>query len=264
MNSRLAEIIAHKHAEVAAAKQQRPEAEVVEAARAAPKPRPFAETLQQAVDTRGLGLIAECKKASPSKGLLRPHFKPAAIAAAFEAGGAACMSVLTDERFFQGGAAHLAEARQACRLPVLRKDFIFDVYQVHESRAMGADCILLILAMLETQQAEELEQAARQWDMDVLVETHNEAELQRGLEMQSRLLGINNRDLSTFRTDLETSARLAAQIPAGRLAISESGIANAADIARLRGWGIRCALVGESLMRADDIAAATASLFAAP
>ena len=262
--SLLETIRAHKRKELEAAKQARSEADITAQARSAPPPRPFAEALRQAVAERGLGLIAECKKASPSKGLLRADFSPTALAKEYEAGGAACLSVLTDAHFFQGAAEHLTQARQACNLPVLRKDFIFDPWQLHESRALGADCILLILAMLEDEQAAELERIARQWGMDVLLEVHDEAELQRALKLQSRLLGINNRDLGSFRTDIETSARLRRHIPPGWLVVSESGIAGARDLERLRAWDIHCALVGESLMRAQDVSAATKALFAKP
>ena len=261
MNSLLEEIVIHKRTEVNAAKQTRGESDTIEAAKAAPQVRSFRAALEAGVRERGLGLIAECKKASPSKGLLRADFVPEDIARAYAENGAACLSVLTDSRYFQGAPDYLARARQACALPVLRKDFLFDPYQIHEARALHADCVLLILAMLSDAQAAELEETARGYGMDVLVEVHNEDELRRALQLATSLIGINNRDLKTFHTSLEVSERLRAHIPDGRIVISESGIETADDIKRLSGVGIHCALVGESLMRADDIATATRALF---
>ncbi|MCY4053775.1 MAG: indole-3-glycerol phosphate synthase TrpC [Hyphomicrobiales bacterium] len=261
MNSLLEEIVIHKRTEVNAAKQTRGESDTIEAAKAAPQVRSFRAALEAGVRERGLGLIAECKKASPSKGLLRADFVPEDIARAYAENGAACLSVLTDSRYFQGAPDYLARARQACALPVLRKDFLFDPYQIHEARALHADCVLLILAMLSDAQAAELEETARGYGMDVLVEVHNENELRRALQLSTSLIGINNRDLKTFHTSLEVSERLRAHIPDGRIVISESGIETADDIKRLSGVGIHCALVGESLMRADDIATATRALF---
>ena len=261
MNSLLEEIVTHKRTEVDVAKQTRSENDTIEAAKAAPHVRSFRSALETGMRERGLGLIAECKKASPSKGLLRADFVPEDIARAYAENGAACLSVLTDSRYFQGAPDYLTRARQACALPVLRKDFLFDPYQIHEARALHADCVLLILAMLSDAQAAELEETAHSYGMDVLVEVHNEDELQRALRLATPLIGINNRNLKTFHTSLEVSERLHARIPDGRLAISESGIETADDIKRLAGVGIHCALVGESLMRADDIATATRALF---
>ena len=260
MNSLLEEIVSHKRTEVDAAKRARGEKDIIEAAKAAPEIRPFRAALEAGVREHGLGLIAECKKASPSKGLLRPDFVPEDIARAYAEGGAACLSVLTDKRYFQGAPDYLARARQACALPVLRKDFLFDPYQIHEARALHADCVLLILAMLSDAQAAELEEVAHGYGMDVLVEVHNEDELQRALQLATPLIGINNRDLKTFHTSLEVSERLRAHIPEGRLVISESGIETANDIKRLAGVDIHCALVGESLMRAGNIETATRTL----
>ena len=260
MNSLLEEIIAHKRTEVDAVKQMRGEKDIIEAAKAAPKIRPFRAALEAGVRKHGLGLIAECKKASPSKGLLRPDFVPGDIARAYAEGGAACLSVLTDSRYFQGSPDYLTRARQACALPALRKDFLFDPYQIHEARALHADCVLLILAMLSDAQAAELEETAHGYGMEVLVEVHNEDEIQRALRLATPLIGINNRDLKTFHTSLEVSERLRAQVPDGRLVISESGIETASDIKRLAGVDIHCALVGESLMCADNIETATRTL----
>lgn len=261
MNSLLDEIVTHKRTEIGAAKKARRESDIIEAAKAAPPPRPFRTALESGVRERRLGLIAECKKASPSKGLLRADFVPEDIARAYAEGGAACLSVLTDSRYFQGAPDYLTRARQVCDLPVLRKDFLFDPYQIHEARALHADCILLILALLSDAQAVELEEIAHSYDMEVLVEVHNEDELWRALRLTTPLIGINNRDLKTFHTSLEISERLRTHIPAGRLVISESGIETIADIERLASIDIHCALVGESLMRADDTTAATRALF---
>ena len=261
MNSLLEEIVAHKRTEVDAARQTRGENDTIEAAKAAPLIRSFRSALEAGVRERGLGLIAECKKASPSKGLLRADFIPEDIARAYAENGAACLSVLTDSRYFQGAPDYLTRARQACALPVLRKDFLFDPYQIHEARALHADCVLLILAMLSDAQAAELEEIAHGYGMDVLVEIHNEDELRRALRLATPLIGINNRNLKTFHTSIEVSERLRACIPDGRLVISESGIETADDIKRLAEVDIHCALVGESLMRADDIATATRALF---
>ncbi len=259
----LDDIRAYKLDEIAAGKAARPLAEVEAAAREASPPRGFAAALARAT-REGYGLVAEIKKASPSRGLIRADFDPAAHARAFEAGGAACLSVLTDGPSFEGAPAFLAAARAACGLPVLRKDFLFDPWQVAEARAMGADAVLVILAAVSDAEAAELEAAAGDWGMDVLVEVHDEAEIARAEALASPLVGINNRDLGTFATDLGTTRRLARRVPEGRLIVAESGLGSPADLADLARYGVRAFLVGESLMRAPDIAAATRALLAQP
>ena len=259
----LERIRAYKLEEVAARKAERDQFEIEDAARAAPPVRPFADQLQQAA-IEGYGLIAEIKRASPSKGLIRADFDPPALARAYEAGGATCLSVLTDGPSFQGDEAYLVAARQAVDLPVLRKDFLYDPWQIVESRALGADCVLIIMAAVSDAQAVELEGAAIEWGMDALVEVHDRAELDRASILKSRLLGINNRDLNTFSTDLHTTRDLARRAAEDRLLVSESGLNTPEDLAEMARYGARCFLIGESLMRQDDVATATRHLLTAP
>jgi indole-3-glycerol phosphate synthase len=253
----LDKIIAYKRDEISAAKQREPFSVVEARAKAAGTTRGFLNRLVNHGVNGRPALIAEIKKASPSRGLIRRDFNPATLAEAYERGGALCLSVLTDAPSFQGHQEHLIAAREACALPVLRKDFIIDPYQAAQSRSLGADCILLIMACLEYGQAMELTAAAQAYGMDVLVEVHNEAELGRALDLPVKLIGVNNRDLHSFETSLEVTERLAKLLPDDRLLVSESGIFTPADIARLRQAGAKAFLVGESLMRQADVTLAT-------
>jgi indole-3-glycerol phosphate synthase len=262
MSDILQRIVAVKHEEVAAARLARPLAQVREHALAQGGVRGFEAALRAKLAAGGAAVIAEVKKASPSKGVLREHFVPAEIAASYQRGGAACLSVLTDERFFQGSAAFLQQARAACTLPVLRKDFIVDPYQVFEARAMGADAILLIVACLVDAQLAELEACAMALGMAVLVEVHDGAELERALLLKTPLLGINNRNLRTFEVTLDTTLGMLGAVPPERLLVTESGILAGSDVERMRAHGIGGFLVGEAFMRAADPGAALATLFA--
>jgi indole-3-glycerol phosphate synthase len=258
----LERIVAVKREEIALAKVNRGELSLRREAEASPGTRDFVAALRRRIAAGGAAVIAEVKKASPSKGVLREHFVPAAIAASYERGGAACLSVLTDAHFFQGSAAFLQQARAACTLPVLRKDFIVDAYQLFEARVMGADAVLLIAACLDDAAMVELEAQALALGMAVLVEVHDAAELERALRLKTPLVGVNNRNLRTFEVSLDTTLALLPRVPADRLLVTESGILGRADVQRMRVAGVHAFLVGEAFMRAADPGAALPALFA--
>ena len=256
----LERIAAYKREEVAAAKKARPLKALMADAAEAPAPRGFRAALETAKAAKRPGLIAEIKKASPSKGVIRAEFDPEVLARDYERGGATCLSVLTDTPSFQGAPDDLMAARQATHLPVLRKDFMLEPYQIVQSRALGADCVLVILAMLKDSMAGKLMAEAQEWGMDVLVEVHNENELDRALSLDAELIGINNRDLKTFATDIGTAIRLKQFVPADKHVVAESGLSTPEDLMRLAAAGITSHLIGESLMRCDDVEAATHAL----
>lgn len=264
MSDILEKITRYKREEVATAKQALPLQVLAEYARSATPVRPFRQALEARIASGQPALIAEIKKASPSKGLIRKGFNPPTLAKAYQAGGAVCLSILTDKPSFHGAPEYLKQARSAVDLPVLRKDFMIDTYQVVQARAWGADCILIIMAEVDDSVARDLAAAASDWNMDAIVEVHNDDELDRALALDCKLIGINNRNLKTFETTLETTERLAPRIPEDRIVIGESGISTPDDIARLQKVSVNTFLVGESLMRQDDVEAATRRLLGGP
>lgn len=261
MSDILDTILARKREEIAARSAVVPLADLIARVDAAPPVRGFADALRRTIASGDAGVIAEVKKASPSKGVIRPDFNPAEIAVSYEFGGASCLSVLTDEDFFQGADAYLQQAREACTLPVLRKDFTIDPYQVYEARVLGADCILLIVAALDDQQLVSLAELAMQLGMDVLVEVHDIDELERALQVPAPLLGINNRNLRTFEVSLQTTLEMKQAVPRDRILVTESGIVTPDDVATLRGQGVHAFLVGETFMRAAEPGEALRQLF---
>ena len=263
MSDTLNKINEAKRDEISALKKRFSQAELEDQARQAEAPRGFVTVLQKA-SRDGYGLIAELKKASPSKGLIRADFNPPALAKAYEDGGASCLSVLTDKTYFSGDNSYLAAAKAATSLPALRKDFMLDPIQIIESRALGADCILLIMASLSPSQAKELEDTAFEYGMDVLIEVHDARELEAACALKSPLMGINNRNLKTMEISLEVGKAMLPLLPSDRIAVAESGLFKAADLAEMAEVGARCFLIGESLMRADDVSRATADILANP
>lgn len=263
MTNILNQICQYKRCYVESVKLTKPLSEIKQLAEFSPDTRGFAEALRKAKNHTGCGLIAEIKKSSPSRGLIRKNFDPVAIAKAYQSGGAACLSVLTDKKYFQGRDEYLTAVKGITSLPVLRKDFILDTYQVYEARAIGADCILLIMAILEDAEAEDFSSLASELSMDVLVEVHNETELERALLIESALIGINNRNLKSLEIDLETTERLAPKLPLNRLGISESGLSSHRDLERMGDVGVHCFLIGEALMGRADIEIATRQIIGA-